>query len=513
MKKLQKNKIKFKLNYISKSVFLVSIVIFIYNSFKLNYYEILFIDERLLIDDIYNVWLIDDVYKNFQNIENKLLRSVLIILYEVTYGGDLRYGRLWSNFYILFSGPFTLINNNYLITFTRILNICLFVITVNLISKTFINKKYHWIFLLSCLSIPGLEYLIRIPKPEIFSIFLISIGLYFFKNEKFYLSFLFFGLATFIKINFLLFYFMIFLYVFNKSDHKFKLIFKSIFITFCAMFIVNPILIIPPLKIFQSKLPNFYIEYFKWLSSQGLAGQSELYSSEYFMSWLKSITSFYMLPQGFNSIFPTLLILFVGYLFYHSIKSDKKLTIVFLSTLTFYLIFYFFFIERQFLHYLTFPFLLIMISIFINIEAIISIKKIKPILISFVFLIITFGTYSNLEQNFQNKIFITPNNLGYENISNQNDVKSLIGEVVQKIDMIIKDNDNQNTYDVYWNPNLYIPRNGVTYFNKFYVRESWDNDNLSMILEKADFYVTNQEFEQPNIIRFKVKNLYIYHNG
>jgi len=507
MKELKYNKIIFNLNNISKSIFFVSIAIFIYNSFKLNYYEILFIDERILIDDIYNVWLIDDVYKNFQNIESKTLRSFLIILYEVSYGGDLRYGRLWSNFYILLSGPFSLINDTYLVTFTRILNIFLFVFSAIILSKTFINKRYHWTFLLSCLSLPGLEFLIRIPKPEILSIFLISIGLFLLKNERLNLSFLFFGLATFVKINFILFYAIIFLNVLRTSDHKLKLFFRSIFITLGALFIVNPILLIPPLKIFQTTLPNFYMQYFEWISSQGIAGQSELYSSEYFISWSRTLSSFYKVPQFLYIFLPALIFLFIIYLFFYSFKSKQHLTMVFLITSIMYLIFYFFFIDRQFEWYLTFPFLLLLISLFKNIENFI---KVNSLLLSFIFIFISFGTFSNLELNFENKLFAAPNNLGYQNIDNQEDAKLLVDEVIKTIETSLKEQEEQDSYVVFWNPNLFIPRNGVTYNANFYVRESWDNDNLNKILEEADFFVSDQEFNQQNIVKLKVENFYIY---
>ena len=71
MKKIKDNLI---VNNFSKSIFLLIVTLYVFNSFKLNYYEVLFIDERLIVDDIYNVWLIDDVYNNFQNVENKILK-------------------------------------------------------------------------------------------------------------------------------------------------------------------------------------------------------------------------------------------------------------------------------------------------------------------------------------------------------------------------------------------------------------------------------------------------------
>ena len=88
--------------------------------------EVLFIDERILIDDIYNVWLVEDLYGRFENISNTFLKNILIIFIEMAYGGDLRYGRLWSNVFIIFIGPFTYISDTLVITASRVLNSILF---------------------------------------------------------------------------------------------------------------------------------------------------------------------------------------------------------------------------------------------------------------------------------------------------------------------------------------------------------------------------------------------------
>ena len=362
-------------NNFSKFLFLIIVALYVFNSFKLNYYEVLFIDERLIIDDIYNVWLIDDVYNNFQNVENKILKNILVVLYEISYGGDLRYGRLWSNFFIIFSGPLSLLNDVFLITFTRVLNILLFVLSISIFSKTYINKKYHWIFMLSCLSIPGLEFLIRIPKPEFLSMFLVSIGFYLLKKGKNFLSLFLFGLATFVKINFILLYAIIFLFMLWNSANKIKLIYKSILISFGALIFVNPILIIPPLKILQATMPNFYLEYFKWISSEGFKGQNKLFSVDYFIGWTKTLALFYKAPHSLNLLPTILLLLLIVFLFQYSLKNQEYLSTVFLSISTLYLIFYFLFIERQFDFYLTLPFLILLVSLFMNIDYLSKQKK------------------------------------------------------------------------------------------------------------------------------------------
>ena len=83
----------------------LSVLLFFYyvlNNLKTNVYEVLFIDERMLIDDIYNLWLLEDLYGRFSNISNPILKNILIIFIELAYGGDLRYGRLWSNTFIYY---------------------------------------------------------------------------------------------------------------------------------------------------------------------------------------------------------------------------------------------------------------------------------------------------------------------------------------------------------------------------------------------------------------------------
>ena len=507
MKKIKDNLI---LNNFSKSIFLLIVALYVFNSFKLNYYEVLFIDERLIVDDIYNVWLIDDVYNNFQNVENKILKNILVVLYEISYGGDLRYGRLWSNFFIIFSGPFSLISDTFLITFTRVLNILLFVFSISILSKTFINKKYHWIFMLSCFSLPGLEFLIRIPKPEFLSIFLISIGLFFLKEGKTYLSLFLFGLASFLKLNFILLYAIIFLFVLWSSVHKIKLIFKTILISFGALIFVNPILIIPPLKIFQATMPNFYLEYFKWISSEGLKAQNKLFSVDFFIEWSKTLALFYKVPNSLNLLTTVLLLLLILILFQYSLKNKEYLSAVFLSTSTLYLMFYFLFIERQFDFYLTLPFLILLVSFFMNIDYLLEQKKLKYILLIPVIVFFTIGIYSNLELNFKNKILSSSQELGYENISHQEDAKLLTNEVLNNIEIILSGDTSRDSYIVLWNPNLFMPRNGVTYNSNFYVRENWENDNLDKILSRSQIFISYQNFDQPGINKTKFKNYYIY---
>ena len=66
------------MKYIFQALTLVLFFFYILNNLKTNIYEVLFIDERMLIDDIYNVWLLEDLYGRFSNISNPVLKNILI---------------------------------------------------------------------------------------------------------------------------------------------------------------------------------------------------------------------------------------------------------------------------------------------------------------------------------------------------------------------------------------------------------------------------------------------------
>ena len=118
------------------------LIFYVINNLKNNIYEVLFIDERLLIDDIYNIWLIEDIYNRFSNISNQSLKNILIIFIEFAYGGDLRYGRLWSNFFTIIAGPAIFISDTVVIILSRILNSLLFFFGAYFLSRNLVDKKY-----------------------------------------------------------------------------------------------------------------------------------------------------------------------------------------------------------------------------------------------------------------------------------------------------------------------------------------------------------------------------------
>ena len=128
-------------NYTFKLLSLGLLVFYIFNNLKNNIYEVLFIDERLLIDDIYNVWLIEDVYDRFSNVSNKSLKNILIIFIELAYGGDLKIWRLWSNFFTIVAGPAIFLSDTVVIIFSRILNSFYYFFLVLIIFLKTLSKK------------------------------------------------------------------------------------------------------------------------------------------------------------------------------------------------------------------------------------------------------------------------------------------------------------------------------------------------------------------------------------
>ena len=190
----------------------LSVGLFIFyfvNNIKNNIYEVLFIDERMLIDDIYNVWLLEDLYNRFLSISNQTIKNILIIFIELAYGGDLRYGRLWSNFFTILVGPTTFISDTVVILFSRFINSLLFFTGAYYLSRNLVDKKYLWISVFTIYSLPAVEYFHRIPKPDTLLILFVAISLKYLTDQRYYHSIFFLAIASFIKVNtFIIFFFI-----------------------------------------------------------------------------------------------------------------------------------------------------------------------------------------------------------------------------------------------------------------------------------------------------------------
>ena len=179
-------------------------------------------------------------------------------------------------------------------------------------------------------------------------------------------------------------------------------------------------------------------------------------------------------------------------------------SLLFAVTFFIYLFFYLFFIDRTFIWYLNLPFVLLLIASFRNLEKI-KLKTVKILLLIFIFS----GVFSNLYSHINDKKFVASSMLGYENIPNSVSAINQLNETVNVLERILLENNKKNT--VYWNPNLFTPRNGVTYNGDFYIRELWGVGELESLLDEDYVYVTNEILSLNNINKFKIFNYIIYY--
>ena len=90
-------------------------------------YHVIHIDERQVIDSILNVFQINDEFGRFDSVENEVLKKTLIVLGELIIGGNLDFGRLWNNLFVLISGPFYFISTELMIIIERLVQISFFI--------------------------------------------------------------------------------------------------------------------------------------------------------------------------------------------------------------------------------------------------------------------------------------------------------------------------------------------------------------------------------------------------
>ena len=494
-------------NYFLVSLSIVFFLYYFLNNLRNNMYEVLFIDERMLIDDIYNVWLLEDLYDRFLSISNTFIKNILIVFIEIAYGGDLRYGRLWSNIFIFFVGPFTLINDEIVILVSRLLNSLMFLLGAYLMSKNTEKKAFLGLSIFLIYSLPSVEYFHRIPKPDTLVFIFIALGISFLIKKKYYLSIFFLGIASFIKINAIVVFAILWIFIFQEfEEKKVKLFFRSIGITLGSLVLVNPILIVPPLTIGNIELPNFLKIYLNWLTTQSSNGDEIFFSLQNVNLWFETFSDFYKIPN--TLIFYICSVSLILFIFRKIILSNDKLSKYLFFIFLIYLVFYFGFIERQYTHYLHLPIAILIIGYLRVLKP--NEKNILPIII-----ILTLGIIGNLSNfsKFTSDIRFNANDrYGYESIEDPSDAKNLVDKVIQSIERIYESNENLNRNLVYWHPDLFVPRNDVTYNSKFYVREYWgDKTYVDSAINEADIYVTYTDYEISNKInKIKIENIYIY---
>lgn len=470
-------------------------------------YEVLFIDERMLIDDIYNVWLLEDLYDRFSSVSNNIIKNILIIFIEIAYGGDLRYGRLWPNIFTFFVGPFTLINDEVVISVSRLLNSLMFLIGAYLMSKNTEKNIFLGLGIFLIYSLPSVEYFHRIPKPDTLVFIFISLGIRSLIKKKYYLSIFFLAIASFIKINAIVIFAILWILIFQEFEgKKIKLIFRSILITIGSLILVNPILIVPPLTIGNIELPNFFKIYLNWLTTQSSNGDEIFFSFQNVNLWFETFSKFYRIPNIFIFYVISLILLF--FIFRKIILSNDKLSKYFLLIFLVYLIFYFGFIERQYTHYLHLPISLILIAYLRVIK--LNEKNILPIIIILVFGVV--GNVSNFSRFSNDVRFDANERYGYQSIQDPGDARDLLDRVIYSIEEIYDSNVHLDKNLVYWHPDLFVPRNGVTYKSEFFVREYWgDKDFVESAINEADVYVTYTDYEVSNKVnKIKIENIFIY---
>jgi len=480
---------------------------YILNNLKSNIYEVLFIDERMLIDDIYNVWLLEDLYNRFSSISNQTIKNILIIFIELAYGGDLRYGRLWSNVFTILVGPTIFISDTVVIIFSRILNSLLFFTGAYYLSRNLVDKKYLWISVFTIYSLPAVEYFHRIPKPDTLLILFVAISLKYLTDQRYYHSIFFLAIASFIKVNTFIIFFFIWIYIFFKSNEdKVRLVLKTFFLSMFSLFIVNPILLIPPLSFGGIQLPNFYKIYFNWLTTQSSNGDEIVFSFLNFTAWLETLSDFYNFPNKY--LFALIFSIIITFIFKAILQSSDDLSKYLLFIFCFYIFFYFFFIERQYTHYLHLPFSLLLIAFWRTFKKSNNLPAIILVLI-----VGTTGNFTNINKFLSDTTFNANTRYGYTSVATVNDAEILITKIIKEIKLVYKANPSLDKNLVYWHPDLFTPRNRVTYNDTFFVREYWGNkDSVESAIKEADIYVTYTNYQvSDSITKLKVENFYLYY--
>ena len=499
------------LKYMNYSLRIFSISLFLFyffNSFQSNIYEVLFIDERMLIDDVYNVWLAEDLYNRFSSINNINLKKILSVIIELTYGGDLRYGRLWSNIFVILIGPITLINDTAVIISSRLLNSLLFFFGAYFLSKYLVDKKYVWFSVVTIYSLPAVEYFLRVPKPDTLVILLVAFGLNFFLKERYYLSIFFLAVASFVKVTSFFIFLIIWFFIFLKSNHnKLHFVGKSAFISIASMIIVNPILIVPPLNFQNVQLPNFYSIYINWLTTQGSNGDTITFSTKFVNNWILELSNFYRIEN--KSLFIFLTIYFLGLIMIQIFQTKEILSKNIVLIFSIYILFYFFLIERAWTQYLHLPFALLIVAYFRSLNK----ENMSLLSLISVLIFIFIGNYSNVDRFLNDTTFNMNTRLEYISVNTQEDAEILVNNVIEEIRRIYDEHEHLDKNLVYWHPDLITARNNVTYVDTFYVREYWgDKNRPDYAIDQADIFVTyiNYETTYP-IHKVQLENFFIYY--
>ena len=244
----------------------------------------------------------------------------------------------YSQTFTLLVGPFSLVSSSFVIVISRILNASLFFIGSYLLSRSIVNKNITWLAVFTIYSLPAVEYFHRIPKPDTLLLIFVSLGIKAILDKKFYKAIFFLAVASFIKINSFIIFFFLWIYIFRSiKESKVVLLLKTSAISLASLFIVNPILLIPPVKISGINLPNFYKIYFNWLTTQSSNGDQLIFNLSNFKLWADTFSNFYKFS---NSLFFVLILLpIVSVVYFKVFSNDDSLGKYLIVASSFYLYF------------------------------------------------------------------------------------------------------------------------------------------------------------------------------
>lgn len=444
-------------------------------------YKLIFIDERQLIDSILNIFQFVDEFGRFDEISSPTIKKVLIVVSELVIGGNLDFGRLYTNFFVIFAGPFYLISFENLLIVSRLIQAILFYFSLFMISKLFLTKKYFYLFPLICLSLPQSFYIIQNPKPDSMMILFFFMGLFFLNNRKSILGMFLIGVSIGIKIISIVPSILLILYlIFVKKEYEKKLELLKIFlIVLTGIFIAQPALFIPSTAIYK--------RIFNSLLSASTYGQNSFFNlnTEYFSNWISELVSYFNFSKFLFYLF---LLIVVVEIFSNLLKKNLLFESYLLVSFFCLFILITFFISRVWLYYLVFPFIFFVLYIFLTIKKnAYSTNLLKVVLIWFSI----FGLV-----NFNNNLST------YKQVNNDWEVS--FNKTINYIDTEYQINKGYKNI-VLWDPDFYFPRIGIHYEGNFLVLENWDFSNELSSLENREvgFIVTRKNFKLNSEIKIK----------
>ena len=294
-----------------------------------------------------------------------------------------------------------------------------------------------------------------------------------FQDEKYNLGFLFIGIAIGLKIIAIVPAIVLGLYLIYplRKINKLKDIFKVNFYTIVGLIIAQPALLIPSPKIY-SRIISANI-------------QASRYNQEKFLSlnfdnlqiWFVELSKYYNLDTVF---FGLLYLVVLNEILQNLLRERNKEINYYLVSFVITSLFILLNVERIWIYYLYVPTLFLLFYIF----SLSEINKFSSRLLTVLLLIISL---SGLNTHYEKKsktyfaIDLIKEATMFETIAFIQD-EYLVGESVYNL--------------VYWDPDFYFPRQGVTYEDEFKILENWEEGRqLQPLYSKVDFIVTKSKFK------------------